>query len=445
MYEPSVLGFHLKEGVHIGEQLISHRTTITEISILPITSEIHLDLENGKIEIKSEGFFEKFSFQPGETYEERVMEVLERGSGCLRALMDSKKGLNLHLSGGYDSRLVLGMLASSGDIKNTRVTSHTFKPDDFKVAKSLCERFSLPLNVAGVRKYPTLAPSESIRMYLLSCGGTYLPIYPVSSHLIQEELEFKLTGDQPTGWSHFVGKARFNGDAAKIAQDIETYLEERDPDNLVKKEFLSTFELIDVDPKHPAAMIAHYASIRSRHHCGRNWYKSMGNTFLFTPLMQSSFIMMDLHNLANGHHPTKLFADTFSAFGDWALDEPFETADRGFAEEHIQNSPFKGGIEIKPKKMKMYGTPFDSSKLNESNLLSLPIDVDLGHERIKSDLMTMFYRSNLAKNSSFFLPIDFARANGEIHAKSSLSHGHRKLTHIVNTEITMRIVQQSGP
>ena len=36
------------------------------------------------------------------------MEVLERGSGCLKALIDSKMGLNLHLSGGYDSRLVLG-------------------------------------------------------------------------------------------------------------------------------------------------------------------------------------------------------------------------------------------------------------------------------------------------------------------------------------------------
>ena len=94
--------------------------------------------------------------------------------------------------------------------------------------------------------------------------------------------------------------------------------------------------------------------------------------------------------------------------------------------------------------MKMYGTPYDSSIHNESNLLSLPIDVDLGHDRIKSDLMTMFYRSNLAKQSPFFLPIDFARANGEIHAGGSLSHGHRKLTHIVNTEITMRIVQQSG-
>ncbi len=444
IHRPSVLGFHLKEGVHIGEQLISHKTMIDEISILPITSVIHLNLETKQIQIETKGFFEKFSFRPGETYEERVMEVLERGSGCLKALIDSKMGLNLHLSGGYDSRLVLGMLTSSGEISNTRVTSHTFKPDDYKVAKSLCNRFSLPLNTTGVKKRATLAPSESIRMYLLSCGGTYLPIYPVSSHIIQDEIEFKLTGDQPTGWSHFVGNARFNGDAAKIADDIEKYLGERDPENSVREEFLSTFDLLEVPSDHPAAMIAHYASIRSRHHCGRNWYKSLGNTFVFTPLMQSSFIMMDLHNLSNGHHPTKLFADTFSAFGNWALDEPFETQDRGFPEEYIKNSPFKGGIDIKPTKMKIYGKPNDSNSENLSDILSLPIDVDLGHDRIKSDLMTMFYRSNLAKNSSLFLPIDFARANGEIHAAGSLSHGHRKLTHIVNTEIVMRIVEQSG-
>ena len=37
---------------------------IDEISILPITSVIQLNLETKQIQIETKGFFEKFSFRP---------------------------------------------------------------------------------------------------------------------------------------------------------------------------------------------------------------------------------------------------------------------------------------------------------------------------------------------------------------------------------------------
>ena len=86
------------------------------------------------------------------------------------------------------------------------------------------------------------------------------------------------------------------------------------------------------------------------------WYKSMGSRLLFTPLMDSRFIALDLYNQKNGIHPTQLFIDTFSATGDWAFKIPFETPERSFTEQ--QNRPlFYGGVDLKPHEIHYILTP----------------------------------------------------------------------------------------
>ena len=83
----------------------------------------------------------------------------------------------------------------------------------------------------------------------------------------------------------------------------------------------------------------------------------MGSRLLFTPLMDSRFIALDLYNQKNGIHPTQLFIDTFSATGDWACEIPFETPERSFTEEQRRSSPFYGGVDLKPTKFRLYGDP----------------------------------------------------------------------------------------
>ena len=56
----------------------------------------------------------------------------------------------------------------------------------------------------------------------------------------------------------------------------------------------------------------------------------------------------------------------------------------------------------------------------------------------------MFYRAYRAKESGLFIDHDFAMANGEIHASGTLTHGYRKLSHIVATEVVLRIVEESN-
>jgi hypothetical protein len=443
IHTPSVIGFHLKNGVHIGEQLISHRTIIDKIEVVPINCELLIDRHDGGISTNSAAYLSIFDYVGGATYEETLIDIIERGCGILSAMSDAGYRQNLFLSGGYDSRLVLGMLVTAGRTEQLRVTSMPQKENDFRVAQSLCGLFGLKLNVGGPKKPATMSASDVVRLYLMSCGGTYLPFYPVQHYRLSTEAELRLTGDQPTGWSHFAGNARFNGNAAKIANDIILDLSKRGGGDLVREEFLSTFDVLQIESDHPAAMLAYYNAIRGRFHCGRNWYKSLGNQFLFTPLMQSAFVALDLHNSKQGFHPTKFFVDAFSAIGDWALREPFETPERAFSPELLDLSPFKGGVSITPRTYRVYGQIGNNSTLEVPDIYSLPLDVDANEESIKDLISTIFYRARHSKESDLFNAEDFAKANGEIHARSSLSHGYRKVCHIVSTDIALKLTERS--
>ena len=131
----------------------------------------------------------------------------------------------------------------SGISSNINVSSYRHKINDYNSAVALCEHFGLPLNLARMRQENVLSAGEALRVYLMSCGGTYLPFYPIHDVVMRSPFEVVLTGDQPTGWSHFAGTAQFNGNADKIAGDILDYFEGTEIGKKLSDEFLSTFNL----------------------------------------------------------------------------------------------------------------------------------------------------------------------------------------------------------
>jgi len=60
LYLPALMSFHLKSGRHIGEQLVSHKTPVAEIQMIPATTEVIVDRASGKLTLKSHDFFEAF-------------------------------------------------------------------------------------------------------------------------------------------------------------------------------------------------------------------------------------------------------------------------------------------------------------------------------------------------------------------------------------------------
>lgn len=444
LYEPAALGFHLKDGFHIGEQLVSFRTAIREIEILPGTSELIIHRLTGEIRMEDHPFEEVFTLS-SDDYHQTMIEVIERSSGALLALANAGLGFEMMLSGGYDSRLVLALLLAGGRPDSLRVKSHLTKANDFAAAQSICRRLGLPLNTEGPERRCLLSTSDSFRVWLLSCGGTYLPIYPVSNARLSRDAEIRLTGDQPTGWSHFAGKGAFNGSADSIGKDIANALKDRDLGAEVRDDFLGVFDRMGIARDHPAAMLAYYSAVRSRHHCGRNWYKSLGTEYLFTPLMMGEMIAIDLKIAAQGLPPTQFFVDMFSAFGGWVLSEPFETPERSFGDDSLLRSRFKGGLSIQPRPMEMYGSPLDHDQERDApDLFSVPVEVRSRPAEFKGMMEHLLYRAGRAKQSRIFQERDFAKAHAEFQAAdSSLSHGYRKSTHILTTDIILRIVEDS--
>ena len=164
---------------------------------------------------------------------------------------------------------------------------------------------------------------------------------------MRSPFEVVLTGDQPTGWSHFAGNAQFNGNADKIANILD-YFEGTEIGKKLSDEFLSTFNLLGIDKS--AAMLAHYTAIRS------TTAVEIGTNPLFTPLMDSRFIALDLYN-----QKTVFTQPNFSLI-HFLLQETGHVKStlkplNGVSQKKRRSSPFYGGVDLKPTKFRLYGDP----------------------------------------------------------------------------------------
>lgn len=443
VYYPALIGFHLKEGRHVGEQLVSHRTAIEQISLVPATTDLLVDKRTGRLEQRPNSFLQEFSLKTG-SYKDELLDFLEHRTGLARALIGTGTGLNLFLSGGYDSRLVLAFLMGGVTPENLRVTSHAQKQNDFASARQVTDKLGLPLNPNIPARPAEASASDAMRLWLLSCGCTYLPFYRLPRYSVEPAFGFRLTGDQPTGWDHFHGSATFNGTPKKICSDIEKALVDRDFGSQVASDFYSVLPEIGMDPDHPKAMLAHYWAVRSRHHCGRNWYKSLGNERLVTLLMDSGMVRLDFYAGCQGWSYKKFFADCFSALGQWAIDLPFETPDRSFEPDLLASSPFRGGVEIRPRNIKVYGRASETDAESPKSLMELPLSWRASDDGVREQLAHNFWNAERARDCDAFIEDDFLAAKKEIEAKGALSRSYRKTSHIVMVESLLAIVENSG-
>jgi len=443
LYPPALIGFHLKGGRHVGEQLVSHKTAIEDIRMIPAINELVIDRATNTLRETRRSFMTEFALN-GASYEETLLRFLERRAGLLAAVSSMKHPINLLLSGGYDSRLVLALLLKSGMPEQLNITSHEHKKDDYASASGIASKLGLSLNQSQRKPTARASASESLKLWLLSCGCTYLPLYRLGNYQQDRDFEFRLTGDQPTGWDHFAGNARFNGTAHKVSKDIEVALKHYQDGGQVANDFIGVLDELDVNHDHPKAMLAHYWAVRSRHHCGRNWYKSLGSERLVTPLMDEDMVSLEFHAGIQGWSYKKFFADAFSALGGWALEMPFETPDRAFGAELLDSSPFRGGVEINPKPLNVFGSGSESTANAPPSMLDLPLKAKVTDEALKDQLTHNFWTADLARESGCFTTEDIALAKREIHGESNDPLDCRKLTHFTMAEVILNIIETSS-
>ncbi len=439
MHAPAISGFFLKGGTHIGEQLLSHHTLISSIKIVPAATEIVVDRKSGQVGLRRAASLK----EDISDYASALLDFLERGAGLLGALAEAGADLRINLSGGYDSRLVLAMALAGGAQEAIHLTSDPGRQNDFRSASGLAERLDLPLNEASPGVPSVLSDGEAYRIWALSCVGTYLPIYPVSHMRLHHPTALRLTGDQPTGWDHFSGTGRFKGTPSRIADHVRSDLKGRAHADAVARDFLSVFQEIDFDPEHPRAMMAHYSAVRARHHCGRQWYRSLGSERLVTALMDPAMLALDLFAGEQDWPVTQLLADALSAFGGWAIEHPFETPDRTFSPEMLARSPFGSGADIRPRETKVFGLVEHSAPASHLGLLDLPVHLRSRPEAFRDHLVHSFWTAERARACGLFEERDLVAAKAEINAAGSLSHGFRRTAHVVMTDMVLDVVSGS--
>ena len=433
-YEPAVLNFKLKSGTHMGEQLISRKTMIKEIQILPVNSELHFDLETGELKEVTTPIKKLFDIHEL-NYQETIISMLSEGRGIIKALNEAGIPLELKLSGGYDSRLVLGMLtANQGKpLTNVYISSDENRKADFEIAKSLCKKLDLPLNTYTHphRKRTRFVAEDSFRFFMLACCGSYLPAYPVNDSYLSDKFVLRLTGDYSADASHFRGNAIFNGDMVKVAGDISKTLTAYKSQESVLADFKSNFDILGVAIDDPLAPPLYYLSNRARHHCGRQWYKSLGVSCLITPLMSKHFTKLNLYSYLNFGSEDKLFTDIFSAFGEWAVETPFESAKGSLNPELVKSSSFKGGIALKDIEYEVYGSFTFKEPDIESFKSNLPINGRVQVGDFENKLVSTFKKIDISKYKDIFNEQDFNLMYMEIGKEARASHGYRRLTHMI--------------
>ena len=441
LYEPAIIGFHIKNGKQFGEQLISHKTPIKNIHLLPLTWEIKVDRQTGKLDFIKEEFFSKFNIPDDFSYSEEIVNLIQRGSGLLSAIATFSTPMVLDLSGGYDSRIVLGMLNSSKTPNSQKfIKSIESMHGDYLSASALCEQLNLSINKY---KYPEkeqyLSSSESLRMYFMNSGGAYLPINPCSGTKLFNKFFFRLTGYQPSGWD-----AAIMGKPEKLAKSIAYNLEGRPHQDTIKNDFLETLDLLGVDTTSETSMTAYYCAIRSRFHYGRSSFKTIGHSYLLTPIMSKSFLLLDIYNRGKGLPPQNIFADIYSALGEWASKTRFEHEGKNFPESLTNNPLFSSPANITPVNYKVYGHPLEPSNNSSTQKLLSTLNFSASPDDIKKDLIELYRKSLDAKNSGLFTEEDLELIETEIHSSdNSLTHSVRKLTHFISTDAVIKIVESS--
>jgi hypothetical protein len=354
LYPPGVQGFHVRGGIHVGEQPLSHRTMVEGIRILPATAEVQVSRATGRMRIvQRDPPLGDVGFLDGFDYEAELAAFIARGSGLLAAIAEQATRLRSQLSGGYDSRMVLALLLAGTPRDAFAIQSHRHRTEEYAIAAALCDAHGLRMAepVGAVRR---LGDDEALAVWELSCLGTYHHLAAVPDMRCVPFRTVGLTGDLAADWKFFTGSGSLNGSPSDVARGIAGHLAGRPHAAGVVEDFEATFAEAGIDPEAPWAMELYYNLTRSRFHCGRHWFRDLGPNRLVTPLTSSALMRLDLHAAHRGWDRRRVVCDILKAACPALAHAPFETPEKAFPSEWLDGPPRAGGSAITPSPFTIY-------------------------------------------------------------------------------------------
>lgn len=346
-YVPALSGFFVEHSVT--HQLISNRTGVSEIRVLPADSSLMIAPHTAQVWVRRTHTLDYEQTTSRGEYEDRLVAHAAKWASRTHALIDAYgESASIDVTGGMDSRLVLGLvLAGGADLSRMNVVSNPKMPEDFAVAQALADANGFTVQN---RPHRLVRPSTETDYALWKYGnlGVYLNARPALSDTLTERVHFH--GACGECYRDF-----YRGTALNLVDNIAS----RVPDTakqMLRNEFTRGFDEAHVSGERAAVVMDHYRHFRSRFHFGRNWFRSLQGV-LATPLASMDLVKASGALTKMERDRNQLFCDMLLLSSPALATAPFDKPSKAFSQAALEASPFyrhRPAIEPLMRQMKVY-------------------------------------------------------------------------------------------
>ncbi|AIA76744.1 hypothetical protein FF32_18400 [Halomonas campaniensis] len=360
-------GFIFYEIRHsLGEQPYSEETSIDGVKILP--KDCYITVSSDFFKVEKHQKLRKVESQ--EDYCQRLVHYVAVWKARLRSLIShvSAGAVRCDISGGIDSRIVMGL--SSSELHNKKIKYSTNKAwnDDYLIVSMLSKALGFKIDNTEISRPRVVSAEKALELYKKGNSGVYKNIY--FSKFLTAYPSLHLHG---AGGENIRGLS--SGSAWKVVHRLKSQFKNDALYEDFRHDYLGWFEKNDIDFKSDDSTIAHYRHFRGRFHFGRNWYRSLTNP-LVTPLESSDLEMMADYLIKVGRDPKALQFDMLYLCDKFLPFFPFDTENKKFSHEVISDS-LKYIANFSIRKNDFEVTVFGDFPLNSSEECSSVTDMDI--------------------------------------------------------------------
>lgn len=314
---------------------VSNDTFINEIRTLPSDAMLHI-VQHG----------ERFSLDVVRVLDPRNIENICRDEYISLLINYASKSasrsnalLNYYgsrakvdVTGGLDSRLILGLIAASEyPLKNINFHSNPRYSEDYAAAESLSS--TLGFSIKNHHIPTSLSSTEYVYdLWKIGCAGVYSPLYIPHGDEMQTAIHFH-------GACGECYRDYYSADAAKISSKIDALTTSRETSLAFSRQLGKALAEIGEGARSISGMAAHYRHFRSRSHFGRSAYKNL-NRILISPLASSDLLRAFQHLSIESIRESQLALDLLLLTCPKLATQPFDKVHKNFKKDAFERSPF---------------------------------------------------------------------------------------------------------
>lgn len=318
----------------LGQSPISNDTYISEIKTLPADFYIKINFlpESFSFEFNKIENLSNSGAVSEEEYVESLLSFVGKAASRSRAIMDSyRERFRVDITGGQDSRLVLGVLSATGaDLGGINFHSNKAWQEDYRVASELGSAVGFKIQHKPIPISKT-SVEESFKLWKLGNVGVYMPVYSAIGNAPQSSLHF-----------HGACGENYRDYYGTTGQRLLERIKEAYPGSIADafaKQLKSAFRDMGEDISSPDSMMIHYRNFRSRFHFGRSVYKNL-NAILITPLASLDLINATRYLTEDRRKKFQLALDIYLLVNRKLAQISFDDPKKNFTAADISKSPF---------------------------------------------------------------------------------------------------------